>query len=247
MGPKSIIFLCLAGLAICNGADVEAEVSSNRILDGQFASQGQFPYAVSIQLLGGQNQTHDIRGHKCGGVLITLEHVVTVASCLFVEVNNVLEPLSGSELRVFAGSVLLTNDTSADHVRAVSNITIHPQYTGAPAFVNDISVLRLSSPFLATVVSPATLPSSNQNLPDFTTCTVAGWGGNDMNSMGSVQLRFANKYIYNQNLCMTIYNPIAMQRNILPSMVCAVSWDLLSSNCLSQIVKRIRPQSEDAN
>ncbi|XP_045765258.1 serine protease 30-like [Maniola jurtina] len=227
MKTGSTIFLLLAGLAICNGADLEdmAKVSSNRLVNGQLAYEGQFPYAVSIQLLLSNGTQTEDRGHRCGGALFTRSHVVTAASCLNFQL------LSANEMRVFAGAVLLTNDTSSDRVRGVSNITIHPEYTGPPAFVNDVAVLALPVPFAENVVTPAALPSSNHNPPDFTTCTVTGWGGYDMTSQASLQLRYVHKYIYNQNLCMSIYNSMIGATNILPSMVCAVSLDLLSSNC----------------
>ncbi|XP_069358232.1 serine protease 30-like [Maniola hyperantus] len=178
------------------------------------------------------------RGHRCGGALFTRSHVVTAASCLIAEDKEGNNLLNVNLIRVFAGAVLLTNDTSAgaaDRVRGVSNITINPHYTGPPAFVNDIAVLALQQPFPETVVTPVALPSSNFNPADFTTCTVTGWGGNDFFSQTSVQLRYVQKYIYNQNLCMSIYNSQIGAKNILPSMVCAVSLDLLSSNCNGDI------------
>ncbi|XP_052740600.1 trypsin delta-like [Bicyclus anynana] len=204
-------------------------MSGSRINNASHSAQGQFTYAVSIQLLSPENQVQETRGHMCGGALFTLSHVVTTAHCILREIDNVPQPIPA--LRVFAGSVDLTNDTSPDLVRAVSTVSVHPRYTGPPAFVNDIAVLTLASAFPASAATPLNLPSANFNPPDFTLCTITGWGGAAIGQNSSSVQRYTEKYIYNQNLCMTIYNKIPLAKNILPSMVCAVSLDIITTNC----------------
>ncbi|XP_050343493.1 transmembrane protease serine 9-like [Nymphalis io] len=230
MGKQIILYFLLAGLSLSR-ADVVQGERSNRILEGNVAAEGEFPYAVSIQMLGAPQLTNT-RGHKCSGALISLQHVVTTAVCLYDFVQNVPVPINPTQYRVFAGATVLTNDTT-DRVRGIVDYVVHPRYTGPPAFVNNIAVLTLASPFAKTVVRPISLPSSNFAPADFTLCTVTGWGAYNRSTpyLSSVRQRYATKYVYNQDVCTGIFNTIEHSPNILPSMICAASYDLLSSNC----------------
>ncbi|XP_072939841.1 trypsin delta-like [Epargyreus clarus] len=205
----------------------------NRIANGVIAAENQFPYAVSLQENTPAAQQTATRGHRCGGALVTLGHVLTTASCLFETVNGVSVQINPTQHRVFAGSSFLTNDTVADRVRGIANFSIHPSYTGEPAFVNDIAIIILAARFLAATVTPLALPPANFNPPDFTLCQVAGWGATTPVTTASTELRFANKYVYNQNLCTSLYNSQPGIPNIMPTMICAASYDILSSGCVN--------------
>lgn len=47
----------------------------------------------------------------------------------------------------------------------------------------------------------------------------------------SAELRFASKYIYNQQICTNIHNSIVGVANVLPTMICAASYDIVSVGC----------------
>ena len=47
--------------------------------------------------------------------------------------------------RVFAGSAVLTNDTSADRHRLIANITVHPMFDISRPFYNDLAIITVSS------------------------------------------------------------------------------------------------------
>ncbi|CAG4992198.1 unnamed protein product [Parnassius apollo] len=212
-----------------NAAQFNQDVT-NRIVNGNIASELQFPYMVSLQQLGNA-QSSDTRGHRCGGVLVTLQHALTAASCLFDVVSGNATVIKPDEYRIFAGSSLLTNDTSADRIRNIANFTIHPEYTGSPGYVNNIAIITFTAPYSNAVVQPLSLPASDFQPADFTLCTMAGWGGANASASASTTLRYANKYIYNQHLCSLLYNIDPISLNILPSMVCAASYDTISSGC----------------
>ncbi|XP_041970918.1 trypsin 3A1-like [Aricia agestis] len=219
-----------AVIGIILGCFCASVVSQSRISNGDLAATGQFPYAVSLQLTGNQQST--TRGHRCGGALISLQHVLTTASCLFdFAAGGQYVLINPSQYRIFSGATLLTNDTSADRVRAIQNFTIHPDYTGTPALLNNIAIITLTVPFAQNAVTPISLPAASHNPADFTLCTVTGWGGVNSTTTGNTELMYATKYIYNQDLCASLYNPVAGALNILPSMVCAVSYDTMSSGC----------------
>ncbi|KAJ0178873.1 hypothetical protein K1T71_005648 [Dendrolimus kikuchii] len=201
----------------------------DRITNGNFATDQQFPYAVSIQQQGTEQNVSLL--HRCGGVLITFQHVLTTASCTYNTVNGTNVPIVANEYRVFAGSAVLTNNNSANQVRTITNYTVHPQYLGAPSMLNDIAVITLASPFPNTAVVPLGLPVANFIPEEHTECTVAGWGASAAGNNASSQLRFATNYIYNQALCTTLHNSIVGVANILPSMICAASYDITSVGC----------------
>nr|XP_026496961.1 trypsin beta-like [Vanessa tameamea] len=230
MAKQIILYFLLAGLSLSRAGTVQAD-RSNRILEGDIAYEGQFPYAVSIQMLG-PPQTTNTRGHKCSGALITLKDVVTSAVCLYDFTQTVPVPINLTQYRVFAGAILLTNDTP-DRTRTISDYVIHPQYTGPPAYVNNIAVIILTMPFSSAIVKPIALPATNFAPADFTLCNVVGWGAYNRSTayLASTQLRYSTKYVYNQDLCTRIFNSIDTSLNILPSMICAASYDLRTSNC----------------
>jgi len=51
----------------------EAHKPGNRISDGEYAREGDFPWQVSIQTNSGI--------HKCGGSIISNEYILTSATC----------------------------------------------------------------------------------------------------------------------------------------------------------------------
>ncbi|XP_068631451.1 fibrinolytic enzyme, isozyme C-like [Battus philenor] len=203
----------------------------HRIIHGDIAADGQFPYAMSLQELGSP-QSLNTRGHRCGGVLFTLQHALTVASCLYDLVNGYFRIIEPSNYRVFAGPSALTNDTSPEFIRQIANFTVHPEYIGPPAYVNDIAIITVITPFTTVAVRPLALPASNFDPSKFTSCTVTGWGAANSTDTASVALRYASKYIYDQELCMSMFNLSPGTVNILPSMVCAASHNIISSGCM---------------
>ncbi|XP_046963133.1 trypsin 3A1-like [Vanessa cardui] len=229
MAKHFILYFVLAGLSLSHAGTVQDR--NNRILEGSLAYEGQFPYAVSIQMMGPPQLT-ETRGHKCSGALISLTHVVTTAVCLYDFTQNVPVPINPTQYRVFAGATLLTNDTP-DRIGTIADYVIHPQYTGPPAYANNIAVIILSVPFNSAIVKPIALPATNFAPADFTLCDVAGWGAYNRTTpnLASTQQRYSTKYVYKQDLCTAIFNSIENKLNILPSMICAASYDLLSSNC----------------
>ncbi|XP_053603858.1 granzyme M-like [Plodia interpunctella] len=227
-----VIYLFLA-FAFAGINAVPVDRPSGRISNGVVAGNAvAFPYAVSIQLATAANLLLDTRGHMCGGVLITLQHVLTAGSCTYTwGTGNTMIPIVANQYRVFAGASMLTNDTT-NHVRAVVNYTLHPEHLPVPAHLNDIAVMTLISPFGASFVTPLSLPSNDFYPSDETRCTVAGWGAPSYSATQmSSQLRYMTKYIYNQDLCRSLYNSAAGITNLLSSMVCAASYDIISSGC----------------
>ncbi|CAB0043312.1 unnamed protein product, partial [Trichogramma brassicae] len=62
----------LLSVAVSNGKIVQ------KIIGGRFASNGQFKYQVSLQLISGHGCTH----HFCGGSILDERHIITAAHCV---------------------------------------------------------------------------------------------------------------------------------------------------------------------
>ncbi|XP_047984120.1 trypsin alpha-3-like [Leguminivora glycinivorella] len=227
------LFYVLSLAIACSAVSVDVSDATNRIANGAVAANLQFPYAVSIQRIANNTQV-STRGHRCGGALVTLQHVLTAASCMFEwNADGTRTPITIGNYRVFAGAYLLSNDTATERVRNIAQYVVHPNYLGIPSYVGDLAVVTLSTAFASSTATPLSLPANNYNPADFTDCVVAGWGAATAASQtgANVEQKYANKYIYNQQECTSVYNALQGLPNILPTMVCAVSYDIVSSSC----------------
>uniref|UniRef100_A0A3B4UG53 chymotrypsin n=1 Tax=Seriola dumerili TaxID=41447 RepID=A0A3B4UG53_SERDU len=148
----------------CGVPAIKPQVSGyNKIVNGETAVSGSWPWQVSLQ---------DGRGfHFCGGSLINQYWVVTAAHC---RVSN---------HRVILGEH--DRQSNGEPIQ-VKNIAITHPYYNSQNFNNDITLLRLSSPVQMTSrVSPVCLASSSTSIPSGTKCVTTGWGKTDINCMNT--------------------------------------------------------------
>ncbi|CAF1279639.1 unnamed protein product [Adineta steineri] len=132
-----------------------------RIVGGEAAQPHSWPWTVSIQAF---------IGHNCGGALINSEWVLSAAHCPLHSISTV--------------HIGLHNISSlAPIIRNVSKVVVHPDFVPPPQHINDIALLRLSSPvdFAAAGVHAgiSCLPtqSNDLNYPETgTRLAVVGWG-----------------------------------------------------------------------
>lgn len=90
---------------------------------GQTAKVGEFPWQISLRLLN---------EHHCGGALISKQHVLTAAHCVFEQPTSSFTVIAGSySLYGFDGKVYL-----------VAQIVTHPYYQGGPS-EHDIAVITV--------------------------------------------------------------------------------------------------------
>lgn len=126
-----------------------------RIVDGQVATRGQFPYYVYVETF---DDTTVSSG--CGGALISADFVLTAAHCLKQATQRVIVHLGVSQIH----SVQRDMDTMTVEP---DRFHIYPYHVSL-AYVNDIALIHLPrSAKLNQYIQPIKLPSdcsSNTNL-----------------------------------------------------------------------------------
>lgn len=167
-----------------------------RIIGGDFASQGQFSYQVSIQLNG---------RHHCGGAVISKTAVVTAAHCTIGQ-----DPAS---MKVFAG----TSDLLADHVEVgVARLVNHPQYNPQTNDY-DLALVILNQPLpIGPKINTISMADSTDNYPADTMAIVSGWGATNSNLQLPSKLKYAKVQLWSREFC----NPSNIP-GITDRMICA--------------------------
>merc|ERR1712168_1050289 len=142
---------------------LEQQVGIGRIVGGEEASDGEFPFQVSLRSIGALGATH-----FCGGSIINENWIVTAAHCCANQ-----SPFS---MHVVAGGIKLNNFENEEEPRDVDKIIGHPNYASA-TITNDACLLKLKESLEWTdFVKPIALPAAGQDTPPGTDCTVTGWG-----------------------------------------------------------------------
>uniref|UniRef100_A0A8C8GR27 Peptidase S1 domain-containing protein n=1 Tax=Oncorhynchus tshawytscha TaxID=74940 RepID=A0A8C8GR27_ONCTS len=144
-----VLRLCVCALG-CGVPSIPPQVSGLKIVNGQNAVSGSWPWQVSLQDTSGF--------HFCGGSLISQNWVVTAAHCLILSEHD------------------RQSNAEPIQVKSISRAITHPYYN-SQNFNNNVTPLKLSSPVQITSrVSPVCLASSSTPFPSGTCCVTIGWG-----------------------------------------------------------------------
>lgn len=172
---------------------------NNKIVGGQNAREGAWPWQVSIQ-------EYVSGAHFCGGSLINKQWVLTAAHCFdgYEMIQHCIYRSIREELRVvsiYRRSRLNTRIYLGQHrlsglpgpnaiSRTVSRLYIHPDYKNKGKEIqNDIALLRLSSAVtFSDYIRPVCLASAGSTFDDGTKSWVTGWGV--LNFGGECNLKF---------------------------------------------------------
>mmetsp|Transcript_11807 Transcript_11807/g.16879 ORF Transcript_11807/g.16879 Transcript_11807/m.16879 type:complete len:639 (-) Transcript_11807:1184-3100(-) len=169
-------------------------IKETRIINGNDATNGRYPYTVSLQ---------SGNSHICGGSLIAPDVVLSAAHC---EPGSVI----GRSVRVNPFNLNRPNSDSA--FRSISQFISHPAY--GFELENDVMLIKLTSP--VTDISPirintdTSLPTNNQLLQ------VMGWGTTieDQNRPPDI-LQFSDVNYITNGACRGAYSPSSITDDML--------------------------------
>uniref|UniRef100_A0A3P9QJ96 Testisin-like n=1 Tax=Poecilia reticulata TaxID=8081 RepID=A0A3P9QJ96_POERE len=131
-----------------------------KIVGGQDASPGSWPWQVELQLNG---------QFKCGGSLINKKWVLTAAHCIEDPAPSMWKVILGQQNQ-------RDRDTKTVVERNIGKIIVHPKFSQT-TIDNDIALLRLSSPVEFTdYIRPVCLAASGSRFNNGTDSWVTGWG-----------------------------------------------------------------------
>ncbi|KFQ15332.1 Chymotrypsin-like protease CTRL-1, partial [Leptosomus discolor] len=172
---------------------------SERIINGQNAVPGSWPWQVSLQSRSGS--------YFCGSSLINKNWVVTAAHCNFNPYSHVVN----------LGPYDHSSTTQSAQVKTMAKAITNPSWN-PKTLNNDITLLKLSSPIqLGPHMSPVSLAPANLVLPTNLQCVTTGWGRINPNSQAlAVQLQQVTLPLISQSQCVQYWG-----NWITSSMLCA--------------------------
>ncbi|XP_050731409.1 trypsin-1-like [Eriocheir sinensis] len=158
-----VLCLLLAGALAAPSHKPTFRRGLNKIVGGQDATQGQFPYQLSYQdIVFGE------AFHYCGASIYNENWAICAGHC--VQGEDFENPVN---LQVVAGEHNLDLDDGTEQSVVLSKIIRHEDYNGF-SFSNDISLLQLSEPLtFNSFVGPIPLQTEKEYMGE---CVVTGWG-----------------------------------------------------------------------
>ncbi|WP_051085277.1 serine protease [Hahella ganghwensis] len=180
-----------AGAVHADSNDPEAISSSrsvlHKIVGGEEAAPGEFPFMVSLQYKG--------FGHFCGASLIDDYYALTASHCTEGESAQQLEVIIGMHNQ---------NDTSSTQSIQVAEIINHPSY--------DIALLKLAD---KADDQYTRISLGNENdVYDGMSTTVIGWGNLQEGGSGSDTLQKVDVPVVSLEECRSAYGNSVHENNI---------------------------------
>ncbi|XP_057369582.1 chymotrypsin-2-like [Daphnia carinata] len=137
----------------------------DEVVGGTTVLKGAHKYKALILKTKGTETT------LCGGTVISENHILTSASCVDAKPYDKLQVI----VRVY--TIVPMDSTRIIRYVLDTDIQIHKDYNKLTR-VNDIAILRMSSPLDLTLIAKVTLPPEAASSPSYagTTGIATGWG-----------------------------------------------------------------------
>uniref|UniRef100_A0A669PTA3 Peptidase S1 domain-containing protein n=1 Tax=Phasianus colchicus TaxID=9054 RepID=A0A669PTA3_PHACC len=179
------------------------QFKKNRIVGGEDAQSGKWPWQASLQI--------GAHGHVCGASVISKRWLVSAAHC-FLDSDSIRY---GKIMLWRAYMGLRTVNEKSNHVvmRAIKRIIVHPQYDQSISDY-DIALLELETPvFFSELVQPICLPMTSiiEICTTVISATFVFFLGHLARTLQEARVR-----IINQSICSKLYDDLITSR-----MLCA--------------------------
>ncbi|KAF2897709.1 hypothetical protein ILUMI_08464 [Ignelater luminosus] len=185
------------------------KIKRGRIVDGENATAGQFPYMISLSIV--VNQT--VMKHLCGGTILTTSWSVTAAHCI----DDEIEILIKYKYIKMVGNTLIYTKNYKQH--DIDCYEIHPKFGNE--FGNDIALIRVEQPFNGHYEKAIALPPSNFKYVIGTKVIIIGWGHLDQEGTKSDLLRYTEVRLIDDFSCKRAYQTGKTRELNSDIMVCA--------------------------
>ncbi|XP_036380683.1 ST14 transmembrane serine protease matriptase b [Megalops cyprinoides] len=192
--------------ANCECGTLEFVPRKSRIVGGDAALEGEWPWQVSLHVKG--------MGHVCGASVINNRWLVTAAHC--VQDNDKVKYSQPQTWEAYLGLHVQQKPSQNTLQRNLKQIIPHPYYN-TYTFDNDIALMELDTPVpLSQYIWPICLPPSTYDFPAGESVWITGWGATREGGSGATVLQKAEVRIINSTVCNQL-----MGGQITSRMLCA--------------------------
>ncbi|KAL4230504.1 Enteropeptidase [Mactra antiquata] len=178
----------------CECGERQVDPFISFIVGGSLAPAGQWPWVVSLSLLG--------KG-VCGGTIVGPRWILTAAHCIVNEEADYTTTPHYFEVTAGTNTRTRTENDNAQR-RRVDKIVLHPNTSRLDNWLTDwdMALLHLETPLqYGDYLQPICLPTQDENFATNSLCYLAGWGFINTQERTVDYLREAKMRLWNDEEC----------------------------------------------
>ena len=173
----------------------EAALPETRIVGGQEAAEGQFPYIVSMRWRG--------FGHYCGAFVLTSRYAGTAAHCLEGDTED--------DLPFITASVDMLH-VNQGYEFPVIRLFMHEEYDQLHFLDMDVGAFQIDGSFFNTNARPIALNPVDP--PAGSETTISGWGRLSSGGQSPTMLQWTTVNVVDRDECLAAYTANVTVNNL---------------------------------